>query len=143
MISPSELRQPRVYTELDPEAIAHYLVANGWRCIYEEDGRFLGMRWFRHPLSPRWADRELVTNRTLPFALCDLRDDNTLCDVNDIGTLIRVGAKRFRDYPQLNRQTLLDLEAHENRWIGHIIADVQAMDVQTLEGRLGGSAIAF
>jgi len=94
MISPSELHQPRVYTELDPEAIAHHLVANGWRCIYEEDGRFLGMRWFSHPHSPRWPERELVTNRMLPFAL-SRRDDNTLREVDDIGTLIRVGAKRF------------------------------------------------
>jgi hypothetical protein len=128
MITPSEIHQPRVYTELDPEAIAHYLVANGWKCIYEEDGRFLGMRWFHHLLSPRWPDRELVTNRTLPFALSCRRDDNAPREFDDIGTLIRVGAKRLRDYPQLNRQTLLDLEAHENRWIGHIITDIQAMD---------------
>ncbi len=128
MITPSEIHRPGVYTELDPEAIAHYLEAKGWKCIYEEDGRFLGMRWFQHPLTPRWPDRELVTNRTLPFALSHLRNENARRNGHETGTLIRVGAKRFRDYPQLNRQTLLDLEAHENRWIGHIIADVQAMD---------------
>lgn len=128
MITPSEIHQPRIYTEIDPETIAHYLVANGWKCIYEEDGRFLGMRWFHHPLPPRWPGRELVTNRTLPFALSHPHNDHQLRDFDGTGTLIRVGAKRFDHYPQLNRQTLLDLEVHQNRWIGHIITDIQAMD---------------
>jgi hypothetical protein len=127
MITPSEILDPRVYTELDPETIAHYMVANEWKCIHEEDGRFLGMRWFYHPRSPRWLNRELVTNRTIPFAVSHLRATSTPDNCDDIGTLIRVGARRFRDYPQLNRHTLLDLEAHENRWIGQIITDVHAL----------------
>ncbi len=127
MIAPSEILRPQIYAELDPEAIARYLVANGWRCVHEEDGKFVGIRWFRHPLPPRWPNRELVTNRNIPFALSYLLGTNALEAIVDGGTILRVGAKRFRDYPQMNRHVLLDLEVHENRWIGFIISDIQAL----------------
>ncbi len=121
MLAPSEILQPKVYGELDPEAIARYLVANSWRCIHEEDGRFLGMRWFYHALPPQWAERELITNRRIPLVLKE-RAAHTR------GTLLSVGASRHREFPQMNRHTLLDLEIHQNRWIGFIIADIQAME---------------
>jgi hypothetical protein len=124
MIAPSEIFQPQIYADLDPEAIAHYLVANGWKCIHEEDGKFLGIRWFRHPHPPLWRNRELITNRTIPFALSHLFDSGALETLIGGGTIVRVGAKRFRDYPQMNRHVLLDIEAHENRWIGFIISDI-------------------
>jgi len=124
MIAPSDIFQPRMYADLDPEAIARYLVAKGWTYIHEEDGKFLGIRWFRHPQPPLWGNRELITNRTIPFALSHLFDTNALETLIGGGTILRVGAKRFRDYPQMNRHVLLDIEAHENRWIGFIISDI-------------------
>lgn len=127
MIAPSEIHQPQLYADLDPETIARYLAGSGWTCIHEEDGKFLGIRWFRHPLPPRWRNRELVTNRTIPFALSHLFDTNPLETIVAGGTILRVGAKRFRDYPQMNRHVLLDIEAHENRWIGLIISDILAL----------------
>jgi hypothetical protein len=128
MIAPSEILAPQIYLELDPEAIARYLLANGWRCIHEEDGKFIGIRWFRHPLPPRWRNRELVTNRTIPLTLSHQQGINGLEAIVDGGTILRVGAKRYRDYPQMNRQVLLDVEAHENRWIGFIISDIQQLE---------------
>jgi hypothetical protein len=128
MIAPSDVFRPQIYADLDPEAIAHYLVANGWKCIHEEDGKFLGIRWFRHPQPQRWPNRELITNRTIPFALAHLFDTSALETLIDGGTILRVGAKRFRDYPLMNRHVLLDIEAHENRWIGCIISDIHHLE---------------
>ena len=128
MIAPSEIFQPQMYADLDPEAIARYLVAKGWKCIHEEDGKFLGIRWFRHPQPPLWRNRELITNRTIPFALSHLFDTSALETLIGGGTILRVGAKRFRDYPQMNRHVLLDIEAHENRWIGFIISDILELE---------------
>jgi hypothetical protein len=128
MLAPSEILQPRIYAELDPEAIARYLAAKGWRCVYEEDGRFIGIRWFRHPLPPQWPNRELVTNRTIPFALSHMQGTDALETIVGGGTIVRVGAKRYRDYPQMNRHVLLDIEVHENRWIGFIICEILAME---------------
>jgi hypothetical protein len=128
MIAPSDIFLPQIYADLDPEAIARYLVANGWKCIHEEDGKFLGIRWFRHPQPPCWRNRELITNRRIPFALSHLFDASALEMLVGGGTILRVGAKRFRDYPQMNRHVLLDIEAHENRWIGFIISDIHELE---------------
>ena len=127
MITPSEVHHPRTYADIDPEAIANYMMANGWRLIHEEDGKNVGIRWFRHKLAPRWSNRELATNKMMPFALSHLLGATEPGTIVGGGTVLRVGAKRYRDYPQKNADVLDDLELHENRWIGFIIEDIQKL----------------
>jgi len=124
MITPRDICQPTTYAAIDPEAIAKYMVASGWRLIHEEDGQNIGIRWFRYALAPRWPNKELATNKNLPYALSRLHNAEQPGSIIGGGTVLRVGAKRHREYPKMNADILDDLELHENRWIGFIIEDI-------------------
>ncbi len=124
MLTPSEVAAAQTYARIDPDAIANYLVAHEWRFVHEEDGNRIGIRWFRHACAPRWGNVELITNRSIPFALSHVRGAGPVGTIVGGGTLLRVGAKRYPDYAQMNADVLSDLEVHEDRWIGLIIADI-------------------
>jgi hypothetical protein len=127
MMKPSVAQNFKTYEAIDPEIIVRYLLANGWRCIYEEELQRAGVQWFHHPVAPRWKGKDLETNCMIPDALMYLFADNDLRTIVGGGTVIRIAPKRFADYGRCNVAALHDLEIHEIRWIGLIIEDVQAL----------------
>ena len=120
-ITPSVLDRGETYAPIPSAAWREYLVCHGWRTVLT-DAR--GVTWHYHDREPkvrasrRWepARHGYDTACNIPREAYDAVPDGSL--------LVSVIPDHFGDYVTQSFSLLADLERHEDRWKGFILAEV-------------------
>jgi hypothetical protein len=120
-ITPSMLDQGKTYKAVPAAAWRDYLAGHGWRLVHTDEK---GVTWHYHnrkpkvPASRRWQPHRpgYDTAANIPAEAYTAVADGKL--------LVSVIPEHFGDYVTWSFSLLSDLERHEDRWKGFILAEV-------------------